>query len=158
METTILTMFDNEITGTYVTLFDENYLNKNIVAARTAGSRYEKIVFENVNFENCHFQSTDFINVKFIDCTFKNCTFNFVKLNGCNLIACKFENCSLCITNSLNCNFLSCTYINNNWENCSHNGHFINCNIDQDEMSSMNFKFNSEASDSLSSWELPIAS
>lgn len=157
METTATFKINLEITGTYITLFDEVITSTVIVGEQISGARYEEVIFEGVEFIDCEFQATDFVNVKFIDCTFRNCTFSFVKLDGCNMVACKIENCTFCITNSLNSNFLSCTYINNNWEASSHEGSLINCNIDHTELVCMNITQTIEVSTLSSNMELQVA-
>lgn len=157
METTTKILFYKEITGSYLTLFNEVIANTTLAGKSFSGSRYEDVIFEGVNFINCTFQATNFINVKFIDCTFKNCTFNFVKLNDCNMVACKIEDCSFCITNSLNCNLLSCTYIKNTWEASSHKGNLLNCHIEQAELTKMNITQPLETSNLSSLMELQVA-
>lgn len=137
METTMIIEKKLIITGTYLIINNEIIKDLEVSNECISGSKFENTIFENVSFVDCNFQSTDFLKTKFIDCEFINCNFDFTKFKNCNLIACKFENCNFCITNSLNCSFLSCTYITNNWEVSATNGSFHNCNIEEEEKSSM---------------------
>ena len=157
METTKITEIIPRITGTYGCVNGFHFIDMVKTNDHVVGAKFLEVVFENVIFENVDFQSTDFIKTKFIDCKFINCTFSFTKFKDCNLIACKFESCNFCITNSLNCNFLSCTYINNSWETSKTIGAFLNCNIDEAQMSNMDVTLTCEIPTLSSIQELCIA-
>lgn len=71
-----------------LTIFDENFLEDEII-----DQTIDSCFFDKVNFTDHLFQESDLVGVKFNFCSFQNCTFKNTEIRKSEFTDCIFKNC-----------------------------------------------------------------